>query len=175
MRLDIELDEKMIEDARRNEVRTSFGHLGTHIDLKGKTFEDTLIRVLICRIEDDTEVNDIDLSSVEEGMFVIFASGHSKRYRYGSREYKDNYSTLSRELIERLIEKKVRLIGTDGPGIRKGSEHPLIDRYLSDRDIFVVENMYIPDTLMEGKVYDVSIIAMDRADDGMRVEIDIDE
>ena len=175
MRLDLQLDEKMKKDALGNETRKSFGHLGTHIDLKGKTFEDQELKAIIVRLKDGEELTDADLSAVEEGVFVIFASGHSMEYRYGSEEYRHGYATLGQELIERLIAKKVSLIGTDAPGIRQGPEHPLMDSYLAGRGIFVIENMQIPEELEEGTVYRVSVKARGKADDGMPVEIILDE
>ena len=42
--------------------------------------------------------------------------------------------------LEELIKRNVSFIGIDGPGIRKGNEHPLMDAYLASKNIFVIEN-----------------------------------
>ena len=175
MRLDIALTGKMIMEAYHNERRTSSGHVGTHIDLKGKTFDDCTLKAIVFKVPDDTVIADIDLSEVKEGYFVMFNTGHIDKYLYGTKEYDSNHSILSDELIERLIERKIRLIGIDGPGIKKGPEHPLTDTYLSERDIFVVENLCNLDKLEEGYIYDISIKAKAIQRDGMPVKIEVND
>ena len=165
------LNPHVVERVAAREGRVNTGHIGTHIDLKGKTFTDRELPGVIIRCEDGTEIMDADLSMVTEGCFVMFNTNHSRYYEYGRNDYHEGYATLSDELIEKLIEKKVALIGIDGPGIKSGAAHPQTDQYLADRNIFVVENLCYLSLLEEGTVYDISIRAMDSVNDGLPVEV----
>ena len=165
------LNPRVIERVKSREERVSTGHIGTHIDLKGKAFSDTDLKGVIIRCEDGTEIKDADLSNVKEGFFVMFNTNHSRYYEYGRSDYFEGYSTLGDELIEKLIGKKVALIGIDGPGIKSGKEHPLTDQYLADKGIFVVENLCYLSLLEEDTVYDMSVKAKDEVNDGLPVEV----
>ena len=169
--LNIILTDEMIKEATNKEVRASFGHLGTHIDLKGKGFINKNVKGIVFKCDDNIEINDIDLSLVKENYFVIFNTNHSNKYLYGSDDYYKDYSTLSNDLIERLIDKKISFIGIDGPGIKKGKEHPLIDAYLADRNIFVIENLTNLNELKDNKIYTIKLISKTSIDDGLPLEI----
>ena len=173
--LNLLLSEEMIKEANNNEVRVSFGHLGTHVDLKGKTFTNQDVKGIVFKCEDSIEINDIDLSLVKENYLVVFNTNHINNFLYGSKEYYSNYSILSNELIEELIKRKVSFIGIDGPGIRKGKEHPLIDEYLANKNIFVIENLCNLDSLKENKVYTIKLISKNILDDGLPLEVLVDE
>ena len=173
--LDIELTDEIIKEATNKEVRASFGHIGTHIDLKGKSFDNQEVKGIVFKCEDNKEINDVDLSLVKENYFVIFDSNHCIKYPYGTSEYFKDYSILSNNLIERLIEKKVSFIGIDGPGIRKGKEHPLIDSYLANKNIFVIENLVNLDLLEDNKVYTIKLIGKTEADDGLPLEVIVND
>ena len=169
--LSIKLNDEMIKATLLNQRVASFGHLGTHIDLKGKGFNNQIVKGIIYKVKDNIEIKDIDLSLIKENYFVIFNTDHIKNYEYGSKEYFDNYSILDLDLIEELIKRKVSFIGIDGPGIRKGKEHPLIDKYLADNNIFVIENLTNLDSLEENKIYDISLKGLKEIDDGLPLEI----
>ena len=171
LKVNVFLSPKAIENVSKYEPRVAQGHLGTHIDLKGKSFSDRDLKGIVIRCADGSVIEDAGLENVEEGFFVMFNTGHSRANEYGSRNYFENYATLSDELIERLIEKKVALIGIDGPGIKSGKEHPLTDQYLADKGIFVVENLCYLSLLKENTVYDVSIKALGSINDGLPVEV----
>lgn len=169
--LDIKLTDEMIKEATNKEVRASFGHLGTHVDLKAKDFNNQEVKGIVFKCEDNMEINDIDLSLIKENYFVMFNTNHSSKYKYGSDEYYKDYSILSNELIKELIKKKISYIGIDGPGIRKGKEHPLIDSYLANKNIFVIENLINLDLLKENEVYTIKLIGKTIIDDGLPLEV----
>ena len=51
------------------------------------------------------------------------------------------YPQLSDELIDRLLDKKISIIGVDFAGVRNGKEHTPKDQYCADRGVFIVENL----------------------------------
>lgn len=130
-----------------NPAKASFGHLGTHFDVMNKKFpieftEREGIIFDISNISDrDIEVNDIDLDLVKKDMFVAFYSGLIDRIPYGTEKYFSNHPQLSEQLIDKLLEKEVSIIGVDFAGVRRGKEHQKMDQYCADRGVFIVENL----------------------------------
>ena len=131
------------------------GHVGTHFDVMDKEFSiDKIItkgRIFdISHIKTgEVKVNDLDLSSVEKGDFVMFYSGILKQLRYGSKEYFSTHIELSNELINYLINKEVNFIGIDMSGAQKPDTHLYIDQYCADRGVFIIENLDNLDLLLE--------------------------
>lgn len=123
------------------------GHMGTHFDVmeeefpldytarKGIVFDASSVRGR------DISTEDIDLSRVEEGMFVAFFTDFINEEPYGTKKYFGEHPQLSEELVDRLLEKKVSIIAVDCAGIRRGGEHVPIDRYCAKRGSFVIENL----------------------------------
>ena len=125
----------------------SLGHVGTHFDVKGKEFstEYCELRGVIFDVsavgERDIELADIDAEKISAGDFVLFRTGTSERHEYGTDDYAQNFPQVSWDVIKLLVAKKVRIIGVDSRGLRKGSEHPQADKFCADNDTFVVENL----------------------------------
>lgn len=123
------------------------GHIGTHIDTLGKEFplEYSIRKGIVFDVarvtERDITSSDIDMRLITSNMFVIFRTGFIDVNAYGSKEYIVNNPQLSDELIEKLVEKKVSLIGIDCSGVRRGAGHKIADRYCADRGVFIVENL----------------------------------
>ena len=92
-------------------------------------------------IDREIGVDDIDLSKVESGMFVGFFSGYIETEPYGSKKYFAEHPALSVDLIEKLIEKEVSLVGLDFSGMRLGAEHNPMDHHCAEHGMFAVENM----------------------------------
>lgn len=124
----------------------AMGHVGTHLD----TYEKTSIPLAYFKSEgvlfdvrgkDEVLPDDLDLTLVHEGDFVIFRTGRVEAHAYGEPAYFDNHPQLSHELIEKLTEKKIRFIGVDCPGIRQHSEHEAADRLCEQHGIYVIENL----------------------------------
>ena len=141
----------------------SLGHVGTHFDVIGKTFplDYSQCRGIIfdvSNIEDrDIEVSDINDDEICAGDFVLFRTGTSERYEYGTDDYSKYFLQISWELIKILVEKKVHIIGVDSRGLRKGSEHPQADTFCAENDTFVVENLINLDKIIlaGGKIFKV--------------------
>lgn len=132
-----------------------FGHIGTHLDLMGKDYPEAYF-VRKGRLFDvrgiagrDIAVEDIDLSPVGEGEFVIFNTGCLASRAYGTKEYIFAPIQLSWDLIQSLTARQVSLIGVDLSGVRLPGEHPEADRLCAEAGTFIVENLYDLDGLGE--------------------------
>lgn len=123
------------------------GHVGTHLDLMGKTFPLNLTELpgIVFDIRkfrnNEISVSDIDLEKVKPRMMVCFCGDVMSHTPYGSDEYPTEHPILSNELIDALIEKGTTLIGLDFAGARNGKEHYLTDLKCADNGIFIIENM----------------------------------
>jgi len=133
--------------AFEKEKMVSFGHLGTHFDVMNKEFPLSYIKrdgivFDVSNVKDrDIDIDDIDISLVKDNMFVAFHSGFIDKIEYASAEYFENHPQLSNELIDKLLERNVSIIGVDFAGIRRGKEHTPKDQYCADRGVFIVENL----------------------------------
>ena len=127
--------------------RSLFGHLGTHFDVMNREFpleytELTGIVFDVSGITDrDIETADIDLNLLKPGLFVLFHTGFSEKEGYGTPVYHHQHPQLSQELIEKLVESRIALIGVDCAGIRRGQQHTPADQYCADHGVFVIENL----------------------------------
>lgn len=124
----------------------AMGHVGTHLD----TYEKTEIPLEYFKSEgvlfdvrntSTVEVSSIDIDSIPKDGFVIFRTGQIEKYGYGDKKYFDDHPQLSDELINTLIERKIRFIGIDSPGIRRHEEHEQADRLCEKNRIYVIENL----------------------------------
>lgn len=142
-----ELLGKFLATAVTDKDFDKFGHFGTHFDVmdkifpleycerKGKIFDVHTVK------GNEINIQDIDISSINENDFVIFFTGVLGIKEYGAPDYFMYDLVLSHDLIHCLIEKKVSIIGVDMQGVRKGAEHPVADKLCANNSIFVVENM----------------------------------
>ena len=139
-----------------NEKRLCFNtHFGTHIDapahiLKGtKTLSDFPIETFVgeCIVIDVRNQNpiEVDISDVKEGDIVFFYTDHIKKLN--TEEYfKDSSPVLSEALAQKLVEKKIRIVGIDSwsPDHKPYKLHNL---FLSN-DVLIIENLTNLDKLV---------------------------
>lgn len=124
----------------------AMGHVGTHLDTYEKSnipleyFKSEGILFDVRGIEEVT-LQDVSLDEIRTGDFVLFRTGSMEKYGYGAAEYMENHPQLSHELIEKLVEIKIRFIGVDCPGIRQNKEHEAADRFCERNGIYVIENL----------------------------------
>ena len=97
----------------------------------------------------DIGPEDIDVSKIKAGTFTAFCTGYSGREPYGSRTYFSEHPQLSMDLIQLLVEKGVSIIGVDCAGVRRGKEHTPTDQYCADRGVFIVENLWGLEQLLD--------------------------
>jgi len=133
--------------AFKKEKMVSFGHLGTHFDVMNKEFPLSYIKrdgiaFDVSNVKDrDIKIEDIDISLVQNNMFIALHSGFIDKIPYATTEYFKNHPQLSDELIDKLLELNVSIIGIDFAGVRRGKEHTPKDQYCADRGLFIVENL----------------------------------
>lgn len=144
--LTLKLNPEMLKTAS-GQNRSLFGHLGTHFDVMNKEFplEYTELPGIVFDVEGivdrDIEVSDISLDRVKPGMFVLFHTGFLEKEGYGTPVYSHQHPQLSPQLIEKLIERRIALIGVDCAGIRRSKEHTPADQLCADNNVFVIENL----------------------------------
>lgn len=149
MKIDITLEMTMEAAKEAGKINSHLrpGHHGTHFDVMDKDFpleyvERKGIFFDVSGVGDrDIEESDIDMDSVEEGMFVGFYTGFVEEKGYGTEEYFGWHPQLSMELIKTLVEKKISFIGIDFSGARNRAEHEIMDQYCADRGVFILENL----------------------------------
>lgn len=152
----MDLTHKASEETNEKKALLS-GHLGTHFDVMDKTFDLSYLQLPcvafdVSRIEGrDIEVSDIDFSQLNGARAVLFYSGFIEQHPYGSKEYFTEHPQLSPDLIDRLLERNIAIIGVDFAGVRRGQEHPTMDRHCADHGTFIVENLCNIASLLDGK------------------------
>ena len=153
--LTLELTPQLAQDAQGNEKKALVGHLGTHFDVMDKEFPLEYFRrsaiVFDVAGKEEIDVEDIQMELVEKGMFVAFCTGFLKEAGYGTEKYFKEHPQLSQKLITALVEKGVSIIGIDCAGVRRGKEHTPADQFCADHDVFVVENIWDMETLLDGE------------------------
>ena len=83
----------MVIYVQGNEKKSLVGHLGTHFDVMNKEFPLEYIKRkgIIFDVSNvdsiDIDVNDIDMSKIEKGMFVAFYTGFIEKVGYGNEFY----------------------------------------------------------------------------------------
>lgn len=122
-------------------------HIGTHIDCYNLSNielpSEIDVKVIDVRGLDIIDTNILENVKVEENSFVIFRTGCLEKYGYGSEEYFNSESKpyLTRDLVDKLLEFNVKLIGIDLSGIQHGKNHVAIDKYVESKGSYVVENI----------------------------------
>ena len=125
-----------------------FGHLGTHIDtylqtsipLEYMDLEAILFDISLIA-DRDVELADFDHEKIKAYDFVLFKTDMTTKYQYGTKEYFQNQPQLSHAVIDFLIQRKVRFIGLDAGGARRGQEHIAVDKLCEENGIYVIENL----------------------------------
>ncbi|GAA0778868.1 cyclase family protein [Clostridium subterminale] len=123
-------------------------HIGTHIDcynLSNIELPSQIdVKVIDARKIDIIDVNILENLSIKAGSFVIFRTGYLETYGYGSEEYFNSKPSpyLTNELIDKLLDCNVKLIGIDLSGIQHGAAHVAIDKYVENKGAYVIENIY---------------------------------
>jgi kynurenine formamidase len=148
---------KMVKNAQDNEKKALIGHLGTHFDVMNKEFPLEYVerKGIVFDVSEvkgkDIDVDDLDIESVSNNMFVAFYTGFIEEVGYGGEKYFKEHPQLSNKLIDALIEKETSIIGIDFAGVRRGCEHTPKDQYCADRGIFIIENLCNLNSILDGK------------------------
>lgn len=135
------------------------GHIGTHLDTYKKTpipltyfkSKGVLIDTAAFCEEREITVGDVVNAGIAPNSFVLFRTGRSERFQYGSDAYFENHPQLSGELIDWLCGQGIRFIGIDCSGIRRGEEHTPADKRCEDNGIYVIENLCNLDSIVSSE------------------------
>ncbi len=145
-----------VEGWNEHEVRTST-HFGTHIDAPwhfredGKKLSEYSIDQFIGRaILFDVrgqKIIDANVDELEAGDFAIFRTDHTKRV--GTEDYFDSIPVIGLPLVEKLVAKKIKMIGIDSPS---PDQLPyLVHKALFQHDILILEHLVNLDLLPSRK------------------------
>lgn len=151
----LQITKEQLIEAMTHHNEAIVGHAGTHFDVMNKEFPLAYTErkgiVFDVRAICDREigVQDVDLTQVEQDMFVAFYTGFIEKIPYGGRGYYTDHPQLTPALIDALMEKGVSIIGLDFAGIRRTPEHIPADQKLADKGIFVIENLVNLGKLLE--------------------------
>lgn len=143
----LKITPEMRATARDHTDPSLVGHMGTHFDVMHREFplvytERKAIVFDVTHITGrDIAAEDVDLTRVEKEMFVAFYTGYIDKVAYGTKTYFAEHPQLSDELIHRLVQMGISIIGVDCAGIRRTPQHIPADRYCAEHDVFVVENL----------------------------------
>ncbi len=138
----------------KDKILMSTGHLGTHFDVMGKSFslDYTESRGVIFDVSSagigEVTVEQIDFEKIQAGDFVLLRTSVSEKYDYGTLDYNEKFPQISWQVIEKLVEKKIHMIGIDMRGLRHGDEHNKADNFCAQKNVFVVENLVNLDKLL---------------------------
>lgn len=135
------------------------GHIGTHLDTYKKRnipieyfkSEGVLIDVSSFCEKREVLISDVIDKDIPSSSFVLFKTSRISNFSYGSEEYFTNHPQLSADLIDWLIERKIRFIGVDCSGIRQGEEHKRADILCEEHGIYVIENLCNLESIKESK------------------------
>lgn len=132
------------------------GHFGTHVDVYLQTeipleyMNSSAIMFDVRDIQDrDIALSDFEHEKVEPNDFVIFRTGMIDKYQYGSKEYFEEHAQLDDKVIQYLLDKKIRFIGIDAAGIKRGKAHVKADKLCEQNSVYVIENLTNLDKLAE--------------------------
>lgn len=122
-------------------------NMGTHIDVMGSDVKIENESLIAKGIKFDVSnivdrpilLSDIDISIVEEGVFVFFQTNWDKYF--DDEEKYNNHPEISMEVIEYLVSKNINMIGIDALGLGYKRNHGTIDIYLGKHKSYSIENL----------------------------------
>ena len=139
-------------------------HVGTHMDgplhmIKGgrKLSEIAPDRFIanghVIDVRGKTEIGAevLDGKDIREGDCVLFYTDFGKDFR--SANYFENYPVLSEELAQKLVELKVKFIGTDASGPDNAPYK--VHRILLAKEILILENLANLEQLLNIATFEV--------------------
>lgn len=168
---------KKLKTWKDSQEKSQQSHVGTHIDTYNKTLlgkSPIHIRGVLVDVlgKVDIGVEALDKVEVKEGDFVMFRTGYMEKFGYGSNEYfnLEGAPWLKDELIDVLLEKKVKFIGIDLHGIKHREAHKKIDIYCEEAGSYVVENLKNLDKV--GKEVDLEV-SWEQVKEGTAIPVEI--
>ncbi len=136
---------------------TMGSHFGTHIDAplhmkdKGLSISDIPLDTFIgkCTVLDLTDVeisiteDDIKMASpenTEPNKILVLKTKNSIR---GFEEFHPDFIYLEPSAAEYIVQKKIKLLATDGPSVKKFHSEDLIHKFLFDHNVIIAEGLVL--------------------------------
>jgi len=132
-----------------NSPVAKFGHMGTHLDKNPSTTINPQRFISVGKLIDVSHIRKQKIEpkdfppsiTIEKDDFVIIKTNWLVDI-YPNKEYFGAYPELSQAGIDYFISKNINMIGIDTPGLARSDKHSKVDKYLSQNDIYIVENLY---------------------------------
>lgn len=166
-------------DVTMYRIMTSM-HVGTHMDgplhmVKGgrKLSEISPDRFIANGVVIDVEGRDkIDADclagkEIKEGNCVLFYTGYGKKFR--DADYFTTYPEMTEKLAEKLVDLKVKFIGTDACG--PDNDPYTVHRILLGKEILILENLTNLDQLLFLEKFEVFALPAKFDADGAPVRV----
>lgn len=142
------------KDGYCDHVVTLGTHVGTHIDapmhmlVDGNSLAEVPIERFITRgvcLDVCNGFDVLEMADIREGNSVLLYYGFGAKYTFP--EYFEDYPTLSEEVAQYLVEKKVNMVGSDTCSPDGLEDYP-IHRLLLGADVLIIENLINLDKLV---------------------------
>jgi arylformamidase len=124
-------------------------HVGTHIDAPlhmlagGRALDLTPVERFVgtgklVSLGKESGLKDLLLADIQEGDIVLFRTDMSKHYH--DTIYFEEYPTLSEEMAQYLVGRKVKMVGVDAGSVDIAEGFP-IHKILLAGDVLIIENL----------------------------------
>jgi kynurenine formamidase len=132
---------------QRDAALAQSGHFGTHLDRHGGStipldyIKGRGILADITGVQGELTADMVSALPILPGDFVFFRTGELERLGYGTPEYNAAGPVFSWEALNIFTKARIRFVGVDIRGLRKGDEHNEADRICEAGGVFVIENL----------------------------------
>ncbi|WP_282016006.1 hypothetical protein [Marinifilum flexuosum] len=137
---------------RQSDSVNALGHIGTHIDCytaSPKESEYELEAELIRCFNGMPEINEIEKRNIRGKALILYTDVLNK-FEYGTKEYGEANTFLSETVLDYILSLEPKFILIDSCGIgNHGDEHIRFDKKCETNGCFVVENIFMNQTIAE--------------------------
>ncbi|NHE55950.1 hypothetical protein [Cyclobacterium plantarum] len=137
---------------KQSDSVNALGHIGTHIDcytVSPKESEYELEVELIRCFNEMPQINEIEKRNIQDKALILYTNVLNK-FGYGTKEYGEANTFLSEPVLDYILALKPKFILIDSCGIgNHGEEHIKFDKKCETSGCFVVENIFMNQTIAE--------------------------
>jgi len=153
----LKMTSQMMIAVFKNAANSLPWQMGTHFDTTSNEFpleylERRGVVFDVSNVEGrEILVSDIDISLLEEGMFVALCSNYCDTVGYGTYEYFNKCPKLSFDLMYELLKKKICIVGLDFGRSHQGILKKVLKHFSKEREPFIIENLCNLKLILNGK------------------------
>ncbi|WP_439185811.1 hypothetical protein [Carboxylicivirga taeanensis] len=137
---------------KQSDSVNALGHIGTHIDcytVSPKESEYELEVELIRCFNEMPQITEIKKRNLKDKALILYTNVLNK-FGYGTKEYGEANTFLSEPVLDYVLALKPKFILIDSCGIgNHGEEHIKFDKKCETSGCFVVENIFMNQTIAE--------------------------